>query len=456
PKGVLQNHGNLLHYLRLYVDAFRMTPEDRVTTLFPFTVNGGLHDALLALVTGATLCPWNARELGFAGLPSWLVSQGTTIYSSVPTAFRQLLANSSGDERFAALRLIRLWGEPSYRRDFVTFQKVAPDHCALVNRLGASETGPVCWQFFDKHSTFEGNNLPVGYPTPSHEVLLVDEHGQTVPVGDPGEIVVRSRFLSPGYWRREEQTRAVFETELADPEVRRYHTGDMARLLPDGCLVPLGRRDHQIKIRGYRVEVDEIEQVLVAIDGIDDAVVIAQCEPEEEPRLVGYFVGSASPTVSALRRVLAARLPEYMIPAAFVRLDTFPLAPNGKIARRQLPPPGRQRPRLEAPYAPAATSTQQWLVSQWQHLLRLDQIGVDDPFLELGGDSLLATQIASRASERFQRQVPMRLLFEHSTIAALASAIEALEIHTTGHRAAGIPRASRTFSVTDTEAEPNR
>ena len=425
PKGVLQNHRNLMHYIRLYAEGLQMSPEDRVTTLFSFHVNGALHDILLTLLTGATLCPWDAKKAGFSGLARWLLSQGTTMYSSVPTAYRQFIATLTGDEQFPSLRMVRLWGEPSYRRDFTAFQKHFPDHCVLVNRIGASETGPVSWQFFRKDSVFEGNSLPVGYCTAGHNVVLANEEGQETPQDQAGEIIVRSRFLSPGYWRRDEQTRAVFREDTADPDVRLYHTGDMARMLPDGCLVPMGRKDNQVKIRGYRIEAEEIERVLVSIDGIEDAVVVALRDQPDEARLVGYFVTrpATAPTVSAIRRALASRLPEYMIPAAFVRLDAFPLAPNGKIARRALPPPGGMRPRLEAAYAPAVTAEQQRLVSLWKEVLRLDEVGIDDPFLELGGDSLLAAQIVARVLRDFAVDMPLDTLLEAASVRSMAATL---------------------------------
>src|SRR5436309_5112036 len=263
PKGVLQTHRNLLYYLRLYAEGFRLSPDDCLTTLFPFTVNGSLHDIVLTLLTGATLSPWDAKTHGASGLESWLTAQGTTIYSSVPTAYRQFSATLKDDDEFPSLRVVRLWGEPSYRCDFEAFQKHFADHCELVNRIGASETGPVSWQVFRKDSVFEGNSLPVGYRTEGHEVILVDEAGQEAPLGEVGEIVVRSRYLSPGYWRRDEHTRAVFTQDPIDTEMRLYHTGDVARMLPDGCMVPMGRKDHQVKIRGYRIELDEIEGALV-------------------------------------------------------------------------------------------------------------------------------------------------------------------------------------------------
>jgi acyl-CoA synthetase (AMP-forming)/AMP-acid ligase II len=400
----------------------------------------------LALLTGGTLCPWNAKAVGFTGLDGWLVSQAATIFSSVPTAFRQFVVTLRDRERFPALRLVRLWGEPSFRRDFVAFQRHAPDGAALVNRIGASETGPIAWQFFDKDSVFDGNSLPVGRCTDGHAVRLLDREGREVPHGEAGEIVVFSRFLSPGYWHRDEQTRAVFRDDGDEPGVRSYSTGDMARQLPDGSLVPAGRKDHQVKIRGYRVEVDEIEQALVSIDGIDDAVVIALADSTSEPRLIAYIVASpaAAPTVTAIRQRLAAALPDYMVPAAFIRLDAFPLAANGKVARPLLPLPGRERPRLEAAYIAPITAEQAWLANLWQELLRLDQVGINDPFFELGGDSLLATQVISRVNQRNGCSVPLQVLFEHPTIATFAQHLDAIEASGTPRREPSpIRRAAR-------------
>jgi amino acid adenylation domain-containing protein len=435
PKGLIQNHGNLAHYLELYREMFRLTGADRLCTMFSLYVNGGLHDLLIALAHGIPLYAWDARADGVHGLAEWLIDSRVTIYSSVPTVYRQFVAELDPATRFPDLRMVRLWGEGSFRRDFEAFRRHFERGCELINRLGSSETGPYCYQSHGHDSEFETNALPGGFATRGHEVLLLGENGAPAGEGESGEIVVRSRYVSPGYWKREEETAKAFRPDPDDPGVRRYHTGDLGVRLGDGSLVHMGRKDSQVKIRGYRVEPAEIEGALMAHPAVRDALVIAAGEPA---RLIAYVAtrGETQPTVSELRRTVAARLPAYMAPAAFVCLDDFPRAPNGKVARRQLPAPECGRPRQDARFAPPETPEQKKLTAIWEETLRVEGIGIDDEFLDLGGDSLTAARIAARVASEFHVELPPSMLLTAGAVRSLAAAVAAAPA---GARA-GIPR----------------
>jgi len=425
PKGLLQTHENLAQYLRAYAEAFRLTPEDRLTSLFGLAVNGGLHDLLISLSTGGRFCPWHPARDGVAGVGRWLREQRTTVYSSVPTVFRHVAASLAEGETFPDVRLVRLWGEASYRRDFEAFCRHFPDGCRLVNRLGSSETGPLRWIFLDRTATFAGNSLPVGWDAPDVETALLDEQGRPAPAGEIGEIVARSRYLSPGYWRRPEQTAAAFSEDPWDSAVRLFRTGDMARLLPDGNCVPMGRRDSQVKVRGHRVEPDEIEQALLRHPAVREAVVVGLRDAGDDTRLIAYVVPRPGPppTTSALRQALAASLPPALVPTAFVTLEALPQAQNGKVNRRALPPPGTARPALDVPYRAPGDDVERALARIWQEILGLDAVGTDDAFLDLGGDSLRAMRVVARIVAAFRVEVPAADLLAVSTVADLARVI---------------------------------
>ena len=241
-------------------------------------------------------------------------------------------------------------GEPVYRREVDLYKKHFCETCTFVNRLGSTETGSIRWYFVDKDTQIDGNIVPVGYPVDDNEILLLDDRGDPVGYREVGEIAVRSRFLSPGYWRKPDRTKDVFLPDPHGGSEQIYRTGDLGRMRPDGLLVCLGRKDFQVKIRGHRIEVDEIEMALLEHPAISEAVVSSRGEDRAgEPRLVAYVVaeGTSTPTVTALRGLLAQHLPDYMIPAAYVKLDALPLAPNGKVNRGALPAPGSERPELE-------------------------------------------------------------------------------------------------------------
>lgn len=424
PKGVMQSHRNVLHFMRNYTNELHICPEDRLTLLYSFSVNGGSHDIFAALFNGAALCPYDLRAEGFVELGHWLIDKNITIYHSVPTVFRQFAESLTGQEDFRDIRIVRLGGEPVYKRDVNLFKKHFSNNCILVNRLGSSETGSLRMFFLDKKMEVRGNLVPVGYAVADNEILLVDESGAEV-TGDEGEIVVRTRYVSPGYWRRPDLTVAAFLGDPADEKRKLYRTGDLGRRLLDGCMLHVGRKDFFVKIRGYRVELEEIEMRLLEFPGVKDAVVAALNNNSGEERLVAYIVPKMAPgpNASEMRRFLEDKLPDYMIPTAFVALGALPLTDTLKVDRKALPEPSGLRPEIAASYAAPRNSLEETLVKIWAEVLSLDQVGIHDDFFDLGGHSLAATRIISRVMQQFELAIPMQALFESPTVAEMAAAV---------------------------------
>jgi amino acid adenylation domain-containing protein len=424
PKGVMQNHRNVLHFMMNYTNGLHICAEDRLTLLYSFSVNGGAHDIFAALFNGAALCPYDLKAKGFAELGQWLIDERITIYHSVPTVFRQFADSLTGRENFPDIRIVRLGGEPIYRRDVNLFKKHFSNDCILVNRLGSSETGSLRMFFLDKETEVRNNLVPVGYAVADNDVLLLDDSGARV-AGDEGEIAVRTRYVSPGYWRRPDLTAASFFNDPADEKRKIYRTGDLGRMLPDGCLLHLGRKDFFVKIRGYRVELDEIEMTLLELPGIKEAVVTALNNNSGDERLVAYVVPKTNPgpNVSKMRQFLEDKLPDYMIPTTFITLDALPLTDTLKVDRKALPKPNGLRPEIAAPYAAPENSIEESLVKIWAEVLELDQIGIHDNFFDLGGHSLTAFRVISRVIQTFQLKLPIKLLFDSPTVAEMALVI---------------------------------
>ncbi len=276
PKGVVQNHRNVLHFIMNFTNGFHLCADDRLTLLFSCCVNGGAHEIFSALLNGASLHLLDIKAEGLTQMANWLIEHEITIYCSVPTLFQHFIDTLTGKERFHNLRLIKLIGEPVYKKHVELYKQHFPERCIFVNRLGSTETGSIRWNFIDKKTQINGIRVPVGYPVEDNEILLLDEAGKEVGINNIGEIAVKSRYLSPGYWKRPDLTRAVF---LHDPEggdKRIYRTGDLGRILTDGCLQHLGRKDFQVKIRGHRIEVSEIEMALMDLPVVKEAVVMAR------------------------------------------------------------------------------------------------------------------------------------------------------------------------------------
>ena len=294
----------------------------------------------------------------------------------------------------------------------------------------------------DKETPIQGLAVPVGYPMEGYEISLLDEDGEEVEANQIGEIVVKSSYLPSGFWNRPDLTEASFLPVPGRGEERMYRTGDLGRRLSDGCLIHMGRKDHQVKVRGHRIEVAEIEAALRNLDAVKETVVMPWKGPEGEQHLVAYFVPEAerTPSITALRRELDQKLPGYMVPAYFVQLAEFPRAAGGKINRGALPSPARLRPALQTPFVAPRNPAEAKLARLWAEVLGLDEVGVHDPFLELGGDSLRAMQLVSRILDVFHVELSVRALLDSPTIADMA---EVLALHQAG--GAGVKQTQMTY-----------
>jgi amino acid adenylation domain-containing protein len=270
----------------------------------------------------------------------------------------------------------------------------------------------------------------IGRPIANVQVYLLDNRMRTVPIGVPGEIHIGGHGLARGYLNRPELTAEKFIANpfSPDPASRLYRTGDLARYLADGNIEFLGRIDDQVKVRGYRIELGEIEAVLGQHPAIQQAVVLAREDSPGDKRLVAYTVAAAgsAPSANELRSFLQQKLPEFMVPSAFMFLESLPLTPNGKLDRKALPAPDQSRPELDETYSSPRTPVEELLAQIWSDVLKLDKVGIHDHFFELGGHSLLATQLISRIRDTFKIDLPLRSLFEAPTIYGLAQRIQEL------------------------------
>jgi acyl carrier protein len=264
----------------------------------------------------------------------------------------------------------------------------------------------------------------IGQPLANTQIYLLDSDIHPVPCGVTGELFISGDGLSRGYLNRPELTEEKFIPNpfSHEPGALMYRTGDLARYLPDGNIEFLGRIDHQVKIRGFRIELGEIEAVLAQYPCVTETVVIAKEDQQGDRILVGYVVLKENSAVRnhELRNFLRQKLPDYMIPSAFIVLESLPLTPNGKIDRRALPEPDLERPDFDNSFVRPRTPIEELLAGFWCEILGLKEVGVNDNFFELGGHSLLATQVISRLRNAFQVQIPLRSLFEYPTIAGLA------------------------------------
>jgi amino acid adenylation domain-containing protein len=425
PKGVVQNHRNVLYKAMGWINVVHISPADRLSLLRAVSVSGSIRDLFGGLLSGAAIFTFDVKRESLAHLASWLADEEITIFNSVVTLFRNFGATLTGGENFSSVRLIKLSGEPVYKRDVEVYKRHFPRDCLAINMLASAEVGSTRVYFLDKETPLYANLVPIGYPLEGCEVFLLDADGNRLGFDQVGEIAVRSRYLSPGYWERPDLTEAAF---LPDPEggdARVYRTGDLGHMLPDGCLVHRGRKDFHVKIRGYSVEIAEIQAVLLDLDSVKEAVVTTKENAQGNQVLIAYVVltGQSALTIDSIRKAVAAKLPDYMVPSAFIFLDHLPVTGPGKVNLQALPDPGRARPDLEAPFAFPRTPVEEEIVKIWVEILGVDQVGIHDRFLDLGGDSLLASRIISRVTGKFRVDIPLRSLFETPTIADMAARV---------------------------------
>jgi len=417
-KAVIDCHRNVLHNILRYTNNLGITANDRLTLLQSLHFSGSVSSLFCALLNGATVYPFDLHHEGAAALADWLAEQEITIYHSVPSIFR-LIAHEG--KRFTRLRLVRLEGDQASLRDAELFQQNFPASCTLVNGLGATECGIVRQFFFRPSDSLPSRSLPIGYPVPDVEVYLVDDQGRPASAGEIGEIAVKSRYLALGYWNQPELSAAAFVASPDDTETRVYHTGDLGVMSEDGCLDYLGRKDSQPKVRGHRLNLTQVETVLLNIPGVREAVAVIKTDSADEHRLVTYYTSETRAPLefTAVQQQLQAHLPEHYWPIAIVHLDPLPLTVNGKLDRQALPEPTKER-QLSSPLIEPRNEIEAVLRAVWREILEMNEIGIDDSFLLLGGDSLKMMRVLNRVRQEFDREISISEFFLQPTIAQLS------------------------------------
>ena len=419
PKGTLITHGGLLNYVSWAMQTYPLaagmgTPlhssvsfDLTVTSIYPALLSGGYVEII-------------PEAEGVPGLASALARQPNYSLVKLTPAHVQLLATQLAEQEAANLTQALVIGGENLLAETVSWWREHAPQTRLFNEYGPTETVVGCCVYEVQAETDWTGSIPIGKPIANTRLYLLDETGQPVPLGVTGELYIGGAGVGCGYLNRAELTAERFLPDAYSGEAgaRLYRTGDLARYRAGGVIEYLGRMDEQVKVRGYRVELGEIEAVLSGHEKVSEAVVIVR-EEGGEKRLVAYIVGEAE--ITALKRYLQERLPEYMIPSAWLTLDQLPLARNGKVDRKALPRPDAHRPELSSPYITPRSATEQAIAEVWQEVLGIESVGVDDNFFDLGGHSLDAVRVHAMLKARFGDELSLVQLFQFPTISSLAA-----------------------------------
>jgi amino acid adenylation domain-containing protein/FkbM family methyltransferase len=420
PKGVQLAHRGLVNMSQAQVRAFSLTADNRVLQFASLSFDASIFEIVMSCATGATLCLASADDvLPGTPLAGLLRKQSITNVTLPPSALARMI-----EDDFPSLRTIVVAGEAC---DAELVQRWARGR-RFFNAYGPSEA--TVWSSVAECHPESPRRPHIGQPIDNTHLYLLDTQMEPVPVGAEGDLYIGGEGLARCYLRRPDLTaeRFVPNPFSAVPGKRMYKTGDVARYFSDGNIDFVGRSDQQVKIRGFRIELGEVEAALNAHSLISEAVVIVREDQPGDKRLVAYFVvaGENAPSTTELRAHVKAALPEYLVPSAFVALDSLPVSPSGKIERRALPAPQDVKSIAGDEYVAARTPVEEVLASIYAEVLNVEQVGIDDSFFDLGGHSLLATQFISRVREAFGIELSLRTIFETPSVAGLAQAIEAM------------------------------
>jgi len=418
PKGVMVEHGGLCNLAEAQVDVFGVQADDRIVQFASSSFDASIFEIVMSFRAGAELRMAAPDSLLPGEALTKLLQEACITTATLPPSALAVLPM----KQLPALRTIIVAGE-ACSAELVERWAV---NRRFFNAYGPTET--TVWA--STAQCFEDGGKPtIGRPVPNAQLYVLNKCLQPVPVGVAGELHISGTGLARGYLNRPQITaeRFIPNPFSAVPGARMYRTGDLARFLPNGEIEFLGRLDHQVKVRGFRIELGEIEAALTEHEAIRECIVVAREDVEGDKRLVAYLSARDGMTLSAgeLRAYLKGRMPEYMVPSAFVMLERLPLTPNGKVDRHALPAPADVAINDTASLTSPRTPVEELLAGIWSRVLRIERVGVEQNFFELGGHSLLATQLISRVREAFGVELPLRTLFERPTVAALAESVEA-------------------------------
>ncbi|MDR4329602.1 non-ribosomal peptide synthetase, partial [Bacillus pseudomycoides] len=414
PKGVMVEHHGLCNLKSVMYDTLQMNEQDKVVQFASLSFDASIWEIFTSLFFGATLYIPSKSVILDYHLFNHFMNENKITTATLPPAYATYLEPT----QIPFLRKLITAGSSSS----IQLVNKWRGHVMYVNAYGPTEDS-ICSTVWTSRDKLSGNNsIPIGRPIHNHQVYIMDKTGQLLPIGVAGELCIAGLGVARGYLNRPDLTKEKFVENPFVSGEKMYKTGDLARWLTDGSIEYLGRIDHQVKIRGNRIEIGEVETALLEIESIQEVIVIAREDKDGLKQLCAYYVGDDSLTVGKLRNELSKKLPNYIIPSYFVKLTQMPLTPNGKVDRKALPKLG-ENVQTETEYEAPRTAAEVQLVEIWKEVLGLEQIGIKENFFDIGGHSLKVLQLIRKVSQSIGVNLPYRVVFDTPTIETMAQQI---------------------------------
>ncbi|MBD0378727.1 non-ribosomal peptide synthetase [Paenibacillus sedimenti] len=415
PKGIMLEHAGIANLQTYFVNQFGVTEDDRIGQFASSSFDASVWETFMALLTGASLYVLSKEIIGnYTKFEDYITDNRISILTLPPTYMTHL-----NPDRMSSLKKLITAGSAT------SFELIRrwEDKVQYYNAYGPTET-TICATVWEADtSKLNVGAVPIGYPIPNTQAYIMNADNQLQPIGVPGELCIGGVGLARGYVNKPELTDEKFTDSPFVPGEHIYHTGDLARWLPDGNIEYLGRIDHQVKIRGYRIELSEIESVMQGHDLIQETIVIAREDRHGQHYLCAYFTSSSAAPVSNMREFAAGSLPDYMVPSYFIQLEQMPLTPNGKIDRKALPEPELGDIHTGVDYVAPRNELERLLAEVWEDVLGVRPIGIQDHFFELGGDSIKAIQVSTRLYKH-DWKLDMKDLFQNPVIEKLSAYVQ--------------------------------
>ncbi len=424
PKGVCQNHRNVLHFANTYATTLGIAHNDRLSMLYSMNFSASNMDIFSGLLRGATVCFYDLKNRGSADLEQWLNDEKITVLHTVPSVFRHLLNNTHAGHVYSAIRAIDLGGEAVYNSDIPLLKTFFTPECICFNHLAATEASVIAQHKIDTSKTYSKGLLPVGPAAEGMSINVVNAQGENAAIDEVGEIILESDFLSTGYWNLPEQSSKAFGLSINGK--RNYRSGDLGFFDSHGNLNYVGRNDFRVKINGQTIELGEIEACLIALPDIDEAIVIAHQDNEESDKVLiaFYLTQTASISSTQLRSALMNTLPGYMIPTHFILRETFPTTSTGKIDRKKLLPETHEISLSATEIHAPETAMEKNVGLIFSSLLKTELVDKNKTFFEQGGNSLLAMNLVMLLEKNYQVDIPLELINNNASIANIALYLE--------------------------------